>query len=116
MGAAARRPPAPGRGRALVLGVLACVAPVAVARAEPGIRILDLPFKVRALRGSRSEAAVSVATSGLLPITGGTAGAVPLPAPAETGIVVLGEGATARLLVGLADGRVAVVAPDGGRP
>ena len=41
---------------------------------------------------------------------------VPLPAPAETGIVVLGEGAAARLLVGLADGRVAVVAPDGGKP
>ena len=71
-----RRHPAARRGRvALVLGLLACVAPVAGARAEPGIRILDLPFKVRALRGSRSEAAVSVATSGLLPITGGTAGA-----------------------------------------
>ena len=43
------------------------------ARAEPGVRILDLPFQVRALRGPRSEAAVSVATSGLLPIAGGTA-------------------------------------------
>ncbi|WP_331308631.1 hypothetical protein [Methylobacterium oryzae] len=41
---------------------------------------------------------------------------VTLPAPAETGIVVLGEGPTTRLLVGLADGRVAVVAPEGGKP
>jgi hypothetical protein len=31
-------------------------------------------------------------------------------------VVALGEGATARLLVGLADGRVAVIAPDGGKP
>ncbi|WP_246695482.1 hypothetical protein [Methylobacterium sp. P1-11] len=67
--AAARR--VPGRMRlGLVLSLLLSAAPVAGARAEPGIRILDLPFKVRALRGSRSEAAVSVATSGLLPITG----------------------------------------------
>jgi hypothetical protein len=43
---------------------------VAGARAEPGVRILDIPFKVRAMRGPRSEAAVSVATSGLLPIAG----------------------------------------------
>lgn len=72
---AARRHPAPGRGlRAVVLGLIVGVAPVAGARAEPGIRILDLPFKVRALRGSRSEAAVSVATSGLLPITGAKTG------------------------------------------
>lgn len=41
---------------------------------------------------------------------------VPLPAPASTGVVTLGEGAAARLLVGLSDGRVAVVAPDGGKP
>ena len=41
---------------------------------------------------------------------------VPLPAPASTGIVTLGEGAAARLLVGLSDGRVIVVAADGGRP
>ncbi|MBP1181792.1 hypothetical protein JOE48_003756 [Methylobacterium sp. PvR107] len=69
--AEAGRGPAPmGLRRALVLGLLLCGAPVAAARAEPGIRILDLPFKVRALRGPRSEAAVSVATSGLLPIAG----------------------------------------------
>ncbi|MDF2601535.1 MAG: hypothetical protein K0Q54_4358, partial [Methylobacterium brachiatum] len=41
---------------------------------------------------------------------------IPLPAPATTGIVALGEGAATRLLVGLADGRVAVIAPDGGKP
>ncbi|MDP4025459.1 hypothetical protein Q8W71_22765 [Methylobacterium sp. NEAU 140] len=41
---------------------------------------------------------------------------VTLPAPAATGVAALGEGAALRLVVGLADGRVAVVAPDGGRP
>ncbi len=41
---------------------------------------------------------------------------VTLPAPVTTGIVVLGEGNAARLLVGLADGHVAVIAPDGGTP
>lgn len=59
-----------GRVPRALLALLLCAAPAVGARAEPGIRILDLPFKVRALRGSRSEAAVSVATSGLLPITG----------------------------------------------
>ncbi|MFC6774257.1 hypothetical protein [Methylobacterium gregans] len=39
-----------------------------------------------------------------------------LPAPAEHGVAVLGRGAGARILVGLADGRVAVVAPEGARP
>ncbi|QGY04707.1 hypothetical protein MMSR116_24495 [Methylobacterium mesophilicum SR1.6/6] len=73
----ADRPDAAARGRdvrrrALLAGLLLCALPHATARAEPAVRILDLPFKVRALRGPRSEAAVSVATSGLLPITGAT--------------------------------------------
>ncbi|MGU3541143.1 hypothetical protein [Methylobacterium sp. A54F] len=38
------------------------------AAAEPAVRILDLPFRARALRGPGSEIAVAVATSGLLPI------------------------------------------------
>ncbi|MDR7040348.1 hypothetical protein J2X36_005131 [Methylobacterium sp. BE186] len=38
-----------------------------------------------------------------------------LPAPAGFGIAALGRGEAARLLVGLADGRVAVVAPDGAK-
>ena len=59
--------------RALLAGLLISALPLAAARAEPGVRILDLPFKVRALRGPRSEAAVSVATSGLLPVTGAKA-------------------------------------------
>jgi hypothetical protein len=60
-----------------------------------------------------------------LPSAGGTALAVvafkgglprerlraPLPAPAATGVAALGRGLSSRLLVGLADGRVAVVAP-----
>jgi hypothetical protein len=36
---------------------------------------------------------------------------IPLPAPAAFGLAVLGDGPAARLLVGLADGRVAMVAP-----
>ncbi|MDH2314121.1 hypothetical protein [Methylobacterium brachiatum] len=66
-----RHTPAVGRRSfAILLGLSLC-APLAPARAEaPGVRILDLPFTVRALRGPRSEAAVSVATSGLLPIAG----------------------------------------------
>jgi hypothetical protein len=64
-----------------------------------------------------------------LPVAGGGALAVvalkgsvsermraPLPGPAEHGVAVLGRGAGARILVGLADGRVAVVAPEGTRP
>lgn len=41
---------------------------------------------------------------------------VTLPAPAGTGVAALGEGADARLVVGLGDGRVAAIALDGGRP
>ena len=71
---AAYRRRAPGvRGRTLAVGLVLFAAPLA-ARAEPGVRILDLPFKVRALRGPRSEAAVSVATSGLLTIAGAKVG------------------------------------------
>ncbi|RUP20447.1 MULTISPECIES: hypothetical protein [Methylobacterium] len=102
--ASARRNPAARRGRrALALSLLACVAPVAVARAEPGIRILDLPFKVRALRGSRSEVAVSVATSGLLPITGGKAGA-------QTGAQQAGDEESAPIAVVWGDDGGAVLA------
>ena len=57
--------PAHLRRIALVLALLVLAGP---ACAEPSVRILDLPFKVRAMRGPRSEVAVSVATSGLLPI------------------------------------------------
>ncbi|WP_375456760.1 hypothetical protein [uncultured Methylobacterium sp.] len=41
---------------------------------------------------------------------------IALPAPAAFGVSALGEGRAARLLVGLADGRIAVVAPGGTRP
>ncbi|WP_267357798.1 MULTISPECIES: hypothetical protein [unclassified Methylobacterium] len=62
------------RSRSLLLALLLCAGPIAEARAEPVIRVLDLPFTVRALRGPRSEVAVSVATSGLLPIAGAKVG------------------------------------------
>ena len=65
----------PGRqSRSLLLALILCAAPIAEARAEPVVRVLDLPFTVRALRGPRSEMAVSVATSGLLPIAGAKVG------------------------------------------
>lgn len=41
---------------------------------------------------------------------------IALPAPAAFGVAALGEGRAARVLVGLADGRVAVVAPGGPPP
>ncbi len=56
---------APGRTRLAAVLVLLAAGP---ACAEPAVRILDLPFKVREMRGPRSEVAVAVATSGLLPI------------------------------------------------
>ncbi|MCJ2136229.1 hypothetical protein MKK69_19610 [Methylobacterium sp. J-026] len=96
----------PGRrGRALVLGLLLCAAPVA-ARAESGIRILDLPFAVRALRGSRSEAAVSVATSGLLPIAGAKVGRPAGDEESAPIAVVWGDAGGA--VLALADGTVTV--------
>lgn len=74
-GVAAGRVARAGRlSRSLLLALLLCAGPIAEARAEPVIRVLDLPFTVRALRGPRSEVAVSVATSGLLPIAGAKVG------------------------------------------
>ncbi len=104
MTAAGHAPPG-RRGRALVLGLLLCAAPVA-ARAEPGIRILDLPFAVRALRGSRSEAAVSVATSGLLPIAGAKVGRQAGDEESAPIAVVWGDAGGA--VLALADGTVTV--------
>ncbi len=107
---AAYRRRAPGvRGRTLAVGLVLFAAPLA-ARAEPGVRILDLPFKVRALRGPRSEAAVSVATSGLLTIAGAKVGQ---PAGRQVGdeesapiALVWGEAGGA--VLALADGTVTV--------
>ncbi|MCJ2011154.1 hypothetical protein [Methylobacterium sp. J-076] len=51
------------------------------ARAEPALRLLDLPFKVREMRGPHSEVATAVATSGLLPLVrggDGTRGSPPI--------------------------------------
>lgn len=49
------------------VAVLACLVS-GPALAEPALRLLDLPFKVREMRGPRSEVATAVTTSGLLPI------------------------------------------------
>nr|WP_244507726.1 hypothetical protein [Methylobacterium phyllostachyos] len=85
-----------------LLALLLSTAPLAGVRAEPGVRILDLPFTVSALRGSRSEVAVSVATSGLLPIVGATAGHA------------AGEEASAPVAVVWGDGGGAVLTLTGG--
>ncbi|GJD33504.1 hypothetical protein [Methylobacterium aerolatum] len=61
--------PRPSNRWGVVLAVAAALAlPMGSARAEPALRLLDLPFKVREMRGPRSELAVAVATSGLLPL------------------------------------------------
>jgi hypothetical protein len=57
----------PARGVRVVLS-LAILLAAGTASAEPSVRLLDLPFKVREMRGPRSEIATAVATSGLLPI------------------------------------------------
>ena len=64
-------------------------------------------------RGGATELALPVADRSavaLVSLKGGIAERVriPLPAPAGFGLAVLGKGAQARLLVGLADGRIAV--------
>ncbi len=91
------------------LALLAWIGPAAAepASPDPRVSVLDLPFRVTALRGPASEVAVAVATSGLLPLAGTRAGQV---AP-ETGeeeraplVVVWGEGGGAAL--GLAEGRI----------
>lgn len=94
-----------GRSRALLLILLLCAAP-AGARAEPGVRILDLPFTVRALRGPRSEVAVSVATSGLLPIAGAKTGREAGDEESAPVAVVWGDEGGA--VITLTDGKVAV--------
>ena len=83
---------------ALLLPILLLLAiPVA---AEPAVTLLDLPFKVQAMRGPKSEVAVSVATSGLLPLARPKAGG----ASADVGdeetaplVVVWGDGGGAAL-------------------
>lgn len=63
---------APARaGRAVAAAAVLVLMAAGSARAEPAVRILDLPFKVREMRGPRSEIATAVATSGLLPIVRG---------------------------------------------
>lgn len=84
---------APRRARLAALLVLLAAGP---ARAEPAVRILDLPFKVREMRGPRSEAAVAVATSGLLPIARADKNGGKEPAPI---VLVWGEEGGAILTV-----------------
>ena len=95
------------RSLPILLGLILCASPLAEARAEaPEIRVLDLPFKVRALRGPRSEAAISVATSGLLPITGAKAGAQ--AGDEESAPIALVWGDEGGAVLGLADGAITV--------
>ncbi|MET0367788.1 MAG: hypothetical protein ABW058_06425, partial [Methylobacterium sp.] len=91
---------------AILLSLFLCT-PLASPRAEaPGVRILDLPFKVRALRGPRSEAAISVATSGLLPIAGARSG--PPAGDEESAPIALIWGDDGGAVLSLTDGTVMV--------
>jgi hypothetical protein len=73
---------APARGVLRVRTVIAGAVALAMIRAfaadpasaEPAVRVLDLPFKVRQMRGPGSEIATAVATSGLLPLVRGSDG------------------------------------------
>ena len=98
------------RSALLLVALLLVTTPAA---AEPAITILDLPFAARHLRGPGSAMAVSVATSGLMPLarpkTADPKTADPkatLSAEPEDAavVVVWGEGGGAAL--GLKDGRV----------
>lgn len=84
-----------GRGRGVGFALVAILLAGGAASAEPAIRILDLPFKVREMRGPRSEVATAVATSGLLPIVRAGDGRSALPPIA----VVWGEDGGAILTV-----------------
>lgn len=97
-----------------VVGVAALLLS-ATAAAEPAVTLLDLPFAAHSLRGPGSAVAVSVATSGLLPVARpksadpkatlkATLAAEPEDAPI---VVVWGEGGGAAL--SLADGRIETV-------
>lgn len=92
--------------------LLAClVSPVRPLHAEPAadpvVTILDLPFKARAMRGPGSEAAVSAATSGLVPgIRPGAPAAAGEEADDAPVAVVWGEDGGAAL--SLVDGTVRV--------
>jgi hypothetical protein len=89
-------------GATLALAVLTLALP---AHAEPTVTILDLPFRARSLRGSGSEVAVAVATSGLLPLAR-PRGANPAQGDDDVPIVVVwGDGGGAAL--SLVDGQVA---------
>lgn len=95
------------RGVRLALGLLAALTAAAPAAAEPSVTVLDLPFRVTALRGPASEVAVAVATSGLLPLAKPRAGGPALETGEEDSapiVVVWGEGGGA--VLGLADGAV----------
>lgn len=99
--AGVRRFPA---GPLLGLLVAASIAPAA---AEPAVTVLDLPFRVTAMRGPASEVAVSLATSGLLPLAKPRAGGPAVETGDEASapvVVVWGEGGGAAL--GLADGAI----------
>lgn len=102
------------RHSALVLALSAAaivpMAGLAEEAAPAPVTILDLPFKVTAMRGPGTEVALSASTSGLLPIArpqpasaDPKAAPPPEPDPAQI-VVVWGEGGGA--ILGLVDGAV----------
>ncbi|MBX9931200.1 MAG: hypothetical protein K2Y56_06640 [Methylobacterium sp.] len=93
------------RSALLLVALLLITTPAA---AEPAVTILDLPFAARHLRGPGSAVAVSVATSGLMPLARPKSSdpkATLSAEPEDAAVVVVwGEGGGAAL--GLKDGRV----------
>ncbi|WP_325169996.1 hypothetical protein [Methylobacterium sp. C25] len=80
-----------GASRSRLAAILLLALSGAAAAEEPaaGASVIDLPFKVKAMRGPGSEVSLAVATSGLLPIArpkpaSADPKAPPAPAPDET--------------------------------
>ncbi|MCJ2076410.1 hypothetical protein FV232_17690 [Methylobacterium sp. WL30] len=89
--------------RWLLLVVLAATP----AAAEPAVTILDLPFQATAMRGPRSEVAVAVATSGLIPLARPTAApAAPDVGEEESAPLVVVWGKEGGAALSLVDGAI----------
>ena len=75
--------------------------------AEPAVTILDLPFRATAMRGPRSEVAVAVATSGLIPIARPVANAAaPEAGDEESAPLVVVWGKEGGAALSLVDGTI----------
>ena len=76
------------------------------AAAEPAVTILDLPFQATAMRGPRSEVAVAVATSGLIPLARSANAAAPEAGDEESAPLVVVWGKDGGAALSLVDGTI----------